>query len=244
MTTLAPLSVTGIGSVPYNDPEEAVSLVLRHLPELPYWPQLVRLSFLEEMVAQGAGGLPALKVDLEARQVLLDPNVSREMALAQFYETVWGGDLAPFALAVEEARGFHALLTRMAEQGNGAPALRQNQLRVHVELFQSVGVGLGVLGDSHDRREGCAPVPSRTTPIPVEQLRDTKRAERLFDSGLGNGEQERVRVCEQLHQRSARTDGQREPELRVPGDTDQKLGYRRRRHRLDEETVTQRPQAQ
>jgi len=124
MTTIAPLSVTGIGSVPYDDPGETVTMILRHLPDLPFWPQFVRLGFREEMVAQGAGGMPALKVDLEARQVILDPEVSREMALAQFYETVWSGDLAPFALTVEEAQGFHILLSRLAEQGNGAPTLK------------------------------------------------------------------------------------------------------------------------
>lgn len=124
MKTLAPLTVTGIGSVPYTDPEESVALILEHLPEMPFWPQLVRLGFREEMVAQGAGGLPGLKVDLEARQVVLDPEVSRETALAQFYEAVWTGELEPFALAREEARGLHTLLTQVAARGNGPLALK------------------------------------------------------------------------------------------------------------------------
>jgi len=124
MTTLAPLTVTGIGTVPHVDPEEAVTLVLRYHPELPFWPQLVRLGFREEMVPQGAGGLPALKVDLEGRQVVLDPEISREEALAQFYETAWSGDVAPFALAVEEAQGFYTLLNRVAAGGNGPSALK------------------------------------------------------------------------------------------------------------------------
>uniref|UniRef100_A0A7C5AMK5 Methionine synthase n=1 Tax=Desulfobacca acetoxidans TaxID=60893 RepID=A0A7C5AMK5_9BACT len=124
MGTLPPLALTGIGSLPYTDPEEAVSLVLGLFPEMPFWPQLVRLGFREEMVAQGAGGLPALKVDLENRQVLLDPEVSREMALAEFYELVWSGELGPFALAPEEARGFHVLLNRVSSSGNGPLILK------------------------------------------------------------------------------------------------------------------------
>ena len=124
MKTLSPLAITGIGSVPYGDPQEAVSLILKHFPEIPFWPQLVRLGFREEMVAQGAGGLPGLKVDLEARQVFLDPEASREMALAQFYETLWAGGLEPYALAPEEARGFHALLAQISSRGNGPLALK------------------------------------------------------------------------------------------------------------------------
>ncbi|MGQ9689428.1 MAG: hypothetical protein ACUVXF_11680 [Desulfobaccales bacterium] len=120
----APLTVTGIGSVPFEDPEEAVNLILANSPELPFWPQMVRLGFREEMVAQGAGGLPGLKIDLEARQVSLDPEVSREIVLAEFYETIWSGALEPFALKAEEARGFFALLDRFGARRNGPVALK------------------------------------------------------------------------------------------------------------------------
>jgi hypothetical protein len=120
----APLTVTGIGSVPYGDSREAVTLILEHSPEMPFWPQMVRLGFREEMVAQGAGGLPGLKVDLEARQVFLDPEVSRELALAAFYETVWAGELGPFALEAGEAQGFFALLDRLAARPDGPMSLK------------------------------------------------------------------------------------------------------------------------
>jgi methionine synthase II (cobalamin-independent) len=124
MKTLAPLAATGIGSVPYQDPQVAVALILKHFPEIPFWPQLVRLGFREEMVAQGAGGLPGLLVDLEARQVILDPEASREMALAQFYETLWAGGLESYALVPEEAQGFFALLAQATASGNGPLALK------------------------------------------------------------------------------------------------------------------------
>jgi hypothetical protein len=124
MKTLSPLAATGIGSVPYKDPHEAVALILKYFPEIPFWPQLVRLGFREEMVAQGAGGLPGLIVDLEAHQVNLDPEASREMALAQFYETLWAGGLEPYALAPEEAQGFHTLLGQLAGAANGPLALK------------------------------------------------------------------------------------------------------------------------
>src|SRR3974390_578815 len=93
MKTLAPLAVTGIGSVPLVGPP-------------------------------GAGGLPVLKLDLEAHQVFLDPEASREMALAQFYETLWAGGLDHYALTPEEAQGFHTLLAQVSSRGQGPSALK------------------------------------------------------------------------------------------------------------------------
>jgi hypothetical protein len=45
MQPLPPLAATGIGSVPYRDHKEAVALILKHFPEVPFWPQLVQLGF-------------------------------------------------------------------------------------------------------------------------------------------------------------------------------------------------------
>lgn len=124
MSAFAPLAATGIGSVPWADPEEAAASVLTHLPEVPFWPQLVRLGFREDMVAQGAMGLPALRLDEAARAVVCDPAQPRELALAAFYEAVWTDDLTPFALAPEEAQGFFALCRRIAAMANGPAAIK------------------------------------------------------------------------------------------------------------------------
>ncbi len=59
MLDLTPMAATGIGSVPFTDPGETVALVLETLPLAPYWPQMVRLGFAEEMTAQAARGLGA-----------------------------------------------------------------------------------------------------------------------------------------------------------------------------------------
>ncbi len=114
MLSLTPLAATGIGSVPFTDPEEAVSLILETLPQVPYWPQMVRLGFAEEMTAQAARGLAALKIDNAARTVELDPGLPRDEALAQFYEMVLSGELESFAMVEEEAHGLFALLRAVA----------------------------------------------------------------------------------------------------------------------------------
>ena len=124
MSGLTGLATTGIGSVPFTDPKETVALVLETLPQIPYWPQMVQLGYLEEMAAQAARGLPGLKVDEANRTVAMDPALPRDEALAQFYEVVLSGDLAPFAFEAQDARGFFALLAAVASQGSPGPALK------------------------------------------------------------------------------------------------------------------------
>lgn len=124
MSPLPPLAATGIGSVPFTDPDATAASILDHLPEVPFWPQMVRLGFPEEMVAQAARGLPGLKLDLENRAVTVDPDIPREEALARLYEEVWAGDLAPFALEPGEASGFFALLKACAAAKTEVRALK------------------------------------------------------------------------------------------------------------------------
>ena len=124
MSGLSGLATTGIGSVPFTDPQETVALVLETMPQIPYWPQMVQLGYLEDMAAQAARGLPALKIDEANRIVAMDPDLPRDEALAQFYELVLSGDLAPFAFQENDARGFFALLAAVASQGSPGPALK------------------------------------------------------------------------------------------------------------------------
>jgi hypothetical protein len=114
MADFLPLAATGIGSVPFTEPQEAVELILAHMPRIPYWPQMVRRGYLEDMTAQVARGLPTIKVDLAQRLVRVDREVVRDEALASFYEIVFSGDLEAFAFDPKEASGFFALLKAAA----------------------------------------------------------------------------------------------------------------------------------
>lgn len=57
---------TGIGSLPHQDPVEAVSLILTYHPEIPFWPQLPHRGVQEEMTRQFAGDQPALRPERAA----------------------------------------------------------------------------------------------------------------------------------------------------------------------------------
>jgi hypothetical protein len=160
MSGLAPLAATGIGSVPFSDPRETAALILETLTQIPYWPQMVRLGYREDMTAQAARGLPGLHVDEANRTVAVDPDMPREEALAGFYEAILSGDLTPFAFAEPDARGFFALLEAVRRNKYPGSALK-GQLSGPVtfagvvkdaagkailydrELTQAVSAGLG-----------------------------------------------------------------------------------------------------
>ncbi len=94
---------TGIGSLPLVDPRDAVDLIIAHVPEIPFWPQLPRRSPLEGMVPQYLEGFPA-----DGNLRVPDPTRAAQ-ALEEFYGAVLGGDLEAFGLSRERAPGFYAL---------------------------------------------------------------------------------------------------------------------------------------
>lgn len=65
-------SATAIGSFPYLNAEEACNLISRTLPELPCWPQLPKLSFVEEMCIQYTEGMPFFRLQPEQKRFYLE----------------------------------------------------------------------------------------------------------------------------------------------------------------------------
>jgi len=98
---------TGVGSLPFTDPGEACKLIFQHLPEVPHWPQLPRLSPREGMIDQFLEGMPGV-VEAGGKAYLraLEPYEEWE----QFYEDYEGRNLDAFAISAECAQGLHAFL--------------------------------------------------------------------------------------------------------------------------------------
>ncbi len=99
------LSTTGIGSLPHLDPDEACRLVFETF-DIPFWPQLPRLSFLEWMIPQYSEGMPFINIDTASENIFINRNDSDE--LERFYETC--SDECRIAMSDDYARGLHAFL--------------------------------------------------------------------------------------------------------------------------------------
>lgn len=102
---------TGIGSLPYETPEEALRVIFTYLPQVPFWPQLPKKDVREGMVAQFSRNLPCLSVN--AGGVFFNP-ANKEKEFESFYEHLINEDTDHFELGRAYACGFYAFLERLA----------------------------------------------------------------------------------------------------------------------------------
>jgi hypothetical protein len=96
---------TGIGSLPHSDPKEACRLILDTF-EIPFWPQLPRLSFKELMIPQYSEGMPFLRIGPEKQAIWVDRDSSDE--LQRFYESYI--EDCRIAISEDYALGLHTFL--------------------------------------------------------------------------------------------------------------------------------------
>ena len=100
---------TGIGSVPYLDVHSTCRCILEACPQIPFWPQFVQRSPLEDMIIQFTEGLPFLKVT-EGRRVLLTLHGHAEQELITFYDRFLAEDVHYFALSKDYVPGLYEML--------------------------------------------------------------------------------------------------------------------------------------
>jgi methionine synthase II (cobalamin-independent) len=140
---LPSFSGTGIGSVPFLSPHQACRVILDQDCLIPFWPQMVRVSPLEEMLIQFSPPLPCLEPDLENRTVRIDPTCNRSQTLLDFYEKFLSGNLEFFALRPDHASGYFTLVQEVQARHAPAPYLKG-------QIVGPVTLGLG-LKDENDR---------------------------------------------------------------------------------------------
>jgi len=100
-----PFMTTGIGSLPHTYPEEACNLIIETF-DIPFWPQLPRLSFYESMIPQFSEDMPFIKIDDQRESIWIERD--RSDVLTRFYETFsedWKSSISE-----GYARGFHTFI--------------------------------------------------------------------------------------------------------------------------------------
>jgi len=100
---------TGIGSLPSMDVRGSCLNILKRLPEIPFWPQLVKRSILEDVNIQFSEGLPMLRIEEERRALAISPD-EMESALVIFYEHFLADDIDYFAISHKYAPGLYELI--------------------------------------------------------------------------------------------------------------------------------------
>ncbi|MBD3319835.1 MAG: hypothetical protein GF350_01935 [Chitinivibrionales bacterium] len=122
MMTIQPAFMgTAIGSVPFSDPDWAVSIALESVPDAPFWPQLPRLGLNEQMEIQYSEGIPRATIDPEKGRMYFDTSGDYSEQFGEFYEQYMlamdpddgNGDCSAMAISEDYSKGIYALEKRL-----------------------------------------------------------------------------------------------------------------------------------
>lgn len=105
--------ITGIGSMPHESEEKACDIVFPNFPKIPFWPQLVNKSFLEDMMAQFSERMPGIEVDQEKKKVFINRNRNIKKEIEELNEQYASEDLEYFSISEDYAAGFYEYLHRL-----------------------------------------------------------------------------------------------------------------------------------
>ena len=101
---------TGVGSVPFLDVDTTCQRLLTFFPSIPFWPQFVRLSPLEDMIIQASQGFPLVELNPQKNSIRIKTTDSADTELISFYEHFMAEDIDYFAVSHEYAVGLYRLL--------------------------------------------------------------------------------------------------------------------------------------
>ena len=106
---------TAIGSMPHTDSEEACSLVMKYLLDIPAWPQLPKRSPRENMCVQFSEGFPGVVVNED--KIRIEPSANFDTELEQIYIDCEKEDSSKYGVSAEYAAGLHAFLAKTKKPG-------------------------------------------------------------------------------------------------------------------------------
>ena len=102
----------GVGSLPHTNPKDACRLIFKHLKQdVPFWPQLPKRNFKENMYVQFSQMLPGVVIDEAGQKIWIDASGNDySQGLEALYEHYLTEDLDYFALSKDYAQGFYEFL--------------------------------------------------------------------------------------------------------------------------------------
>jgi hypothetical protein len=100
-------STTAMGIMPHRDVEEALELALSL--DIPFWPQLPKVSLYEDMYVQASQNFPGIAIDFDKERLVF--NTTRfEQELDEYFVKM--DSPGAFALTAEYSRVFHKFLSK------------------------------------------------------------------------------------------------------------------------------------
>lgn len=133
---------TGVGSLPHKEPKEALDSVFEVFKEnIPFWPQLPKRSFYENMYVQFCEKLPGVKIDEQEKSIWVDTQSEAYLPeLEECFNKYQSVDVDYFAISPSYAQGFYHLLDRLKNL--------QWQGWVKAQVIGPLSLGLSLLDEN------------------------------------------------------------------------------------------------
>ena len=103
---------TGIGSVPFKDSETACNIIFDNFPSIPFWPQMPKISFLENMYVQYSENMPGLVLDKNNKTIHINSH-KFVTDIDKVYGKYIDEDMEFFAISEDHAKGLYEFLHRL-----------------------------------------------------------------------------------------------------------------------------------
>ena len=148
--------ITGIGSMPHESEKKACDVIFPNFRKIPFWPQLVNKSFLEDMMAQFTERMPGIEVDPGAKKVFINRKRDIKKEIGELNERYASEDLEYFSFSEDYAAGFYEYLYRLKNYDNAILDYLKGQITGPVSLSFTVSDEKGIpLFFDEDLREAA-----------------------------------------------------------------------------------------
>lgn len=136
--------------------------------DFPFWPQLPKRDFLEQMIPQYSEGMPGIVVDRKEETVRINPATKYD-DLAVFYTKFMEEQPEQFAISAGYTAGLHAFLAAAGRRS-------WNAVKGHVTGPITFATGISEVGkemlySDHDLRDAAVKLLTRKAQWQIEQLR-------------------------------------------------------------------------
>jgi len=116
-----------VGSLPYRDPARACEKIVSNFKDIPFWPQLVKRSFFENMYVQFSERLPGAVVDEKDKNIYVNTakDFSKETEIV--YEKFLNDDVDFFSISRSYAEGLYKII-EVIKDNNLRPKFIKGQI--------------------------------------------------------------------------------------------------------------------
>lgn len=129
---------TAVGSVPHTDAKKICQRILTDYKDIPFWPQMPKRSFFENMYAQFSEGFPSVVIDEGKKRLWIDTSKNLLQELEKTYQKILDEDHEYFSITEKAALGFHEFLTQLRKSDINSYAYVKGQITGPISFGLSI----------------------------------------------------------------------------------------------------------